>query len=98
MLHVYQSIALMTKPGFEDHLFIPFTDETNVGETYGGGRYIDLKMGDIQNGMVVLDFNKCYNPYCAYKEGYACPIPPRENSLPIAIPAGEKRFGKEPQE
>ena len=53
-----------------------------------------LKMGDILNNMLVIDFNKAYNPYCAYATGYNCPIPPRENNLPIAINAGEMNFGK----
>ena len=71
-------------------LFIPFTDLTSGGETYGGGRYMDLKKADIQNGSVILDFNKAYNPYCAFGEGFSCPIPPAENRLAIAVKAGEK--------
>ena len=93
-LFVYQSAKLRTKEGFEDHLFIPFTDETNYRETFGGGRYLDLRFADIVNGELHLDFNKCYNPYCAFKEGYACPIPPKENDLKIPIPVGEKLFGR----
>lgn len=93
-LFIYQSEQLMSKKGFEDHLFIPFTDETNYMETFGGGRYLDLKEGDIYRNKIVIDFNKCYNPYCAYKEGYACPIPPVENRLTLEIPVGEKLFGR----
>ena len=95
-LHVYQSIDLIAKDAakFKDYLFIPFTDETNYSETFGGGRYIDLSIQDITNGKLLLDFNKCYNMYCAYAGGYSCPIPPKENDLKVAIKAGEKLFGK----
>jgi len=97
-LYVYQSEKLRTKEGFEDYLFIPFTDNTNYKETFGGGRYLDFRFSDIVKGSIVIDFNKCYNPYCAYKEGYACPIPPKENDLKISIPVGEKLFGGEIKE
>ncbi len=93
-LFIYQSKSLQSKSGFEDYLFLPFTDKTNYRTTFGGGRYIDFKINDIQDNKLVLDFNNCYNPYCAYKEGYSCPIPPAENKLRIAIKAGEKLFGK----
>jgi uncharacterized protein (DUF1684 family) len=93
-LHVYQRVGGQEAA---NSLFIPFTDATTYGETFGGGRYLDLTVDDIQNNQLELDFNKCYNPYCAYAEGYSCPIPPRENSLPVAIRAGEKLFGKEAQ-
>ena len=69
-------------------LFLPFQDSS--ADSYGGGRYLDIRTGDIRDGKLVLDFNRCYNPYCAYKEGYSCPIPPVENRLPVAIEAGEK--------
>jgi len=72
-------------------LFIPFKDKTNGGQTYGGGRYLDLAI-PAQAGEVLLDFNKAYNPYCAYSDGYQCPIPPQENHLPVEIPAGEKKY------
>lgn len=97
-LAVYQGIDLIKKPELKDHLFIPFNDLTNYEETYGGGRYLDLRTGDIRRSTVVLDFNKCYNPYCAFAGGYSCPIPPDENKLQVAIRAGEKNFGKEPTE
>ena len=91
-LYVYQSKSLREKSGFEDYLFIPFTDETNYKETFGGGRYLDFRFKDIFDGKMTIDFNKAYNPYCAYKGGYTCPIPPKENDLKIAIQAGEKLF------
>lgn len=93
-LFLYQSQKLKTKEGFEDYLFIPFTDETNYLETFGGGRYLDYKISDIKEDKLVIDFNKCYNPYCAFAEGYSCPIPPKENNLKIRIEAGEKLFWK----
>ena len=93
-LHVYQSLDLQRIPAYRDYLFVPFKDLTNGDQTYGGGRYLDFRMSDIQGDSCVLDFNKAYNPYCAYSEGYNCPIPPRENHLPLRIEAGEMNFGK----
>ncbi|MBO0950247.1 DUF1684 domain-containing protein [Fibrella forsythiae] len=92
-LTVYRSLSLANNPLYRDYLFLPFTDATSGKETYGGGRYLDLRTGQIQNGRLVLDFNKAYNPYCAYKSGYACPIPPAANRLVIPIKAGELTYG-----
>ena len=72
------------------HLFVPFTDSTSGRETYGAGRYLDLD--ENETGEHILDFNRAYNPYCAYNEDYSCPIPPQENRLSTAITAGEKKF------
>ncbi len=93
-LAVFRSLNLMQLPQYRDYLFLPFKDATSGKETYGGGRYLDLRLRDIQAGKLMLDFNKAYNPYCAYADGYSCPIPPRENQLPIAIEAGEKTYAK----
>jgi uncharacterized protein (DUF1684 family) len=93
-LTIYQSEKLRTQQGFEDYLFMPFTDETNYKTTFGGGRYLDFRMSDIVQGTLKIDFNKAYNPYCAFKGGYACPIPPKENDLNVLIEAGEKLYGK----
>ena len=71
-------------------LFIPFRDATSGKETYGGGRYIDLK--ENTSGIYDLDFNRAYNPFCTYGRDYSCPFPPRENTLPVPIYAGEKNF------
>lgn len=72
-------------------LFLAFTDETSGGETYGAGRYLDLpKVPGATT--IVLDFNKAYNPYCAYNDTFSCPLPPTENNLKAAIRAGEKDF------
>jgi len=95
-LNVYQSQSLLQSAEYRTYLFLPFTDATTGNETYHGGRYIDLKMEDIQNNQVVIDFNKAYNPYCAYVSGkYNCPIPPAENHLSIAVRAGEKIYSNE---
>ncbi len=72
-------------------LFLAFADATSARETYGGGRYLDLKKIPAAT-TIELDFNKAYNPYCAYNENYSCPLPPRENLLKVAIPAGEKSY------
>ncbi|WPU93414.1 DUF1684 domain-containing protein [Mucilaginibacter sabulilitoris] len=91
-LTLYKSIALSKNPLYADYLFLPFTDDTNGTLTYGGGRYIDLRTGDIKNGSVIIDFNKAYNPYCAYSGGYSCPKPPDENRVNMDVEAGEKIF------
>jgi hypothetical protein len=94
-LNLYQSQSLMQMNDYKNLLFLPFTDVTSGIESYEGGRYIDLNIDDIQNNQVMIDFNKAYNPYCAYVTGvYNCPIPPHENHLPVAIRAGEKAYGK----
>lgn len=71
-------------------LFLFFVDETSTRSTYGGGRYLDVDYPE--GNTVTLDFNKAYNPYCAYNETYSCPVPPRQNNLPVAIKAGEKKY------
>lgn len=76
------------KPGYENYLIVPFTDETTGKETYGAGRYLDLEKSSSKE--VILDFNLAYNPYCAYNEAYTCPIPPKENNLSLRIEAGMK--------
>lgn len=95
ILFVYQAQALLQKAEYLDYLFLPFSDQTNGHETYETGRYIDLKISEISNNKVIVDFNKAYNPYCAYVSGvYNCPVPPFENFLKIPIKAGEKKFVK----
>lgn len=74
------------------NFFLAFADETSAVETYGGGRYLNVRQ-DGKNS-ITIDFNLAYNPYCAYNPDYACPIPPRENLLDIAIPVGEKNYTK----
>ncbi|WP_316739415.1 DUF1684 domain-containing protein [Pedobacter aquatilis] len=89
---LYKSIALANNPAYKNLLFLPFTDETNNKETYGGGRYIDLSSKAIIDNKIEVDFNKAYNPYCAYSDGYRCPVPPEENDLQLEIKAGEKLY------
>lgn len=72
------------------HLFVPFKDGTNGKETYEVGRFIDLE--EPEGNRVILDFNRCYNPLCNYSPAYNCPLPPLENFLEVAIPAGEKAY------
>jgi uncharacterized protein len=86
-LHVYQMVNLID--GNASELFIPFTDVTSYETTFGGGRYMDITAGELRKGTCTLDFNRCYNPYCAYADGYSCPIPPIENNLMVAITVGE---------
>lgn len=91
-LNIYQNLRLVKDSTYRDHLFLPFKDLTNNETSYGGGRYLDFHQGDIRDGVLLLDFNKCYNPWCAYSDGYNCPIPPAPNHLDIEIPAGERIF------
>lgn len=72
-------------------LFLAFADETSGQETYGAGRYLDLKKVPAAS-TVILDFNLAYNPYCAYNDSYSCPFPPKENLLKVPILAGEKNY------
>jgi uncharacterized protein (DUF1684 family) len=91
-LNLYQNQDVNKKKGYEDSLFLPFLDNTNGEESYGGGRYIDLKIPE--GDEIVINFNKAYNPYCAYNEKYSCPIVPRENYLELKVEAGVKAFKK----
>jgi hypothetical protein len=90
VLTVYRNIDLSKRKGFKDYLFLPFLDETNGIETYGGGRFLDMKVPKSKE--IIIDFNKAYNPYCAYNHEYSCPIVPLENELAVAINAGVKKF------
>ena len=92
-LEVYQSLDLLDQDEYEDYLFLPFLDETNGNETYGGGRYIDLTIPE--GDTLVIDFNKAYNPYCVYNKKYSCPLVPRQNYLRTKVRAGVKNFNKD---
>ena len=74
-------------------LFVTFADATSGKTTYGSGRFIELERPDA-NGFTYIDFNKAYNPPCAFTEFATCPLPPPQNRLTIAIPAGEKKYGQ----
>lgn len=81
---------IVLKPMFSPGLFLGFSDNTSSESTYGGGRYLDLM--EIKGDRITLDFNLAYNPYCAYDENFACPLPPRDNILPLAIEAGQLNY------
>ena len=89
-LEVYQNMDLLDDEEYFDYLFLPFTDLTNGKESYTGGRYIGLTIPD--GDSLVIDFNKAYNPYCAYNKKYSCPIVPKVNHLETEVKAGVKAF------
>ena len=91
-LDVFQSIDLIKLEEYKDYLFLPFTDLTSGNGSYGGGRYIDLKIPE--SDTIMVDFNTAYNPYCAYNHKYSCPIPPEQNDIMLEIRAGVKEFKK----
>ena len=91
-LNVYQGEENMHTEGYEDYLFLPFLDDTNGVASYGGGRYIDLRIPE--GDSVTIDFNTAYNPYCVYNEKFSCPIVPRINYLPFEVKAGVKMYVK----
>lgn len=90
VLNLFKSTTPYKEPGYEDYLFLPFTDLTSGDGSYGGGRYLDQRIP--KGDTIIIDFNRAYNPYCAYSHRYSCPIPPEENDLPIRIEAGVKAF------
>ncbi|MEL7834742.1 DUF1684 domain-containing protein [Fodinibius sp. Rm-B-1B1-1] len=85
------SLAPLNHPEKDDKFFIIYGDKTNGETTYGGGKYIYIPTPN-EDGITYLDFNKSYNPPCVFTEFATCPLPPAQNRLPIAIPAGEKMF------
>lgn len=89
-LNIYRNIELSKKEQYKDYLFLPFSDFTCGSESYIGGKYIDLNIP--QGDTIVIDFNRSYNPYCAYSPKYSCPKVPLENDLKIEIRAGVKKF------
>jgi uncharacterized protein len=87
-LLLLQAVSELDKRNF----FLAFADDTSGEGTYGGGRYLNLRQ-DGKNS-ILIDFNLAYNPYCAYNPDYACPLPPKENLMGIAVEAGEKDYIK----
>jgi uncharacterized protein (DUF1684 family) len=78
------------RPEYANLVFLLFTDLTSNNETYGGGRYMDLEVTDANT--MIIDFNLCYQPYCAYSHnGWSCPIPPQENFVNAKVKAGVKQ-------
>lgn len=90
-----QGRQLRLTPVYDDpgskNLFFMFKDETSGKESYGAGRFLDTDPPHY--GRVVLDFNKAYNPPCAFTPYATCPLPPKENRLAVRIEAGEKTYG-----
>jgi uncharacterized protein (DUF1684 family) len=84
------SLTPMTDSPADSNLFIVMSDKTTGVETYGGGRFLTARLEP--GGRVILDFNKAYNPPCAFNPYTTCPLPPEGNALPVAIRAGEKRY------
>lgn len=88
-----QQLTLYWDEPVEGQLFVPFTDAAAGTETYGAGRYLEPQ--PLEDGKMLLDFNYAYNPYCAYNDGWTCPLTPPENRLRIPIRAGEMVFHEE---
>ena len=89
-LEIYKSLELPDAAKKEEYLFLPFMDLTNGEETYGGGRYLNLKIPE--GNSLVIDFNRAYNPYCVYNKKYSCPLVPRQNFMNTKVMAGVKQF------
>ncbi len=89
-LTVYQNVDYMKDAGYGKFLFIPFRDKTNGKTTYAAGRYLEILIPETDS--VYIDFNKAYNPYCAYSHRWSCPLVPFENHLEVYILAGEKMY------
>ena len=85
-----QEAELTIYLGDHGDYFMPFKDASSGSETYGAGRYLEpIPLG---GDLFLIDFNYAYNPYCAYNDGWTCPLPPAENRLKVPIKAGEKTF------
>jgi uncharacterized protein (DUF1684 family) len=76
--------------GVGTSVFVPFRDRTSGDESYGPGRYVTLELNEADEYEV--DFNRAFNPYCAYTDDYECGFPPAENDLPVPVRAGEKAW------
>ena len=86
---VLQAFAYTAEAVVEEELLVPFKDDTTGKQTYGAGRYLELRAPDLQySDFIELDFNRATNPYCAYSEHYNCPFPPSFNTLELAVEAG----------
>lgn len=83
------SLATMEEDG---ELFIVFADGTTGKTTYQSGRFLKAAMPAGKDGVTVIDFNKAYNPPCAFTDFATCPLPPKENVLAVDVEAGEKNF------
>lgn len=90
-LEAYVEQRRFSLPGMPTYVFLPLVDETTGNETYGGGRYMHYE-GIPEGTEWVIDFNKLYNPYCAYSDNYECPKVPEANYLPVKVEAGVKGY------
>jgi uncharacterized protein len=79
--------------GVGTSVFVPFRDATSGRESYGAGRYLTLEL--TEDDVYELDFNRAFNPYCAYTDDFECSFPPAENDLPVPVRAGEKAWAAE---
>ena len=91
-LVAFAPLATRYNPLYADKLFVPFFDLSNGEGTYGGGRYLDVSRRAVDSGELIIDFNRAYNPWCAYGDGFSCPVPPPSNRLNVAVYAGEAAF------
>lgn len=91
-LNVFKDQELNNDNTKIDELFLPFYDKTNGISTYSGGRYLDLIPS--KDSVIIIDFNKAYNPYCVYNYKFSCPLVPRENFIDTDIIAGVKDYVK----
>lgn len=91
-LSLYRNQEYLSSLEYGHLLFIPYNDATNGTLTYGGGRFIDVEIPENGENTIVIDFNKSYNPLCAYNHKFSCPIPPSENNINVEILAGEKAY------
>jgi uncharacterized protein (DUF1684 family) len=87
---VDEQVVALTLYTDGDSYFLPFADSLAGEETYGAGRYLEPE--PLGEGQFLIDFNLAYNPYCAYNDGWSCPMTPIENRLRVPIRAGEKVF------
>lgn len=90
-----QRLVLLKSEAYwsENWVFLPFYDETSTHESYGGGRYLEITYTG--EPVATIDFNLCYNPYCAYTDTYRCPFPPQENQVTVRVTAGEKIYSRD---
>lgn len=88
-INIYQNVKFAKTDKYKDYLFLLFMDKSSGKESYAGGRYIDLRIP--KGDSIIIDFNKAYNPYCAYNHKYSCPIPPDDDYFDMAILAGCKK-------
>jgi uncharacterized protein (DUF1684 family) len=87
------SLIPMQDDAADSAFFFVFADETTGEETYGAGRFLYMHLQE--DGIVVMDFNKAYNPPCAFNPWTTCPLPPEGNTLPVAVRAGELKYSGE---